>query len=89
MAPNTDIATRAFFVSLKAPCSGKTTAEVAGITGLQPRQVNRIYARAIERGFDPSLRPLVIRNEYFEDAARSGRPTKRTDETKELVIGKV
>jgi hypothetical protein len=89
MAPNTDIATRAMVVSLKAPCSSKTTAEVAGITGLSNRQVNRIYARAIERGFDPNQRPLSIRDEYLEDAPRSGRLLKRTTEAQESVISKV
>lgn len=89
MAPNTDIATRALVVALKAPCSSKTTAQVASITGLSTRQVNRIYARAIERGFDPNLVPLTLRDEYLEDAPRSGRPLKQTIETKDLIIAKV
>lgn len=89
MAPNTDIATRALVVALKAPCSGKTTEEVAAITGLSTRQINRIYARAIYRGFDPNLRPLVIRDEYLRDAPRSGRPPKQTEETKKEVFSKV
>ncbi|KAJ0127189.1 Uncharacterized protein HZ326_29705, partial [Fusarium oxysporum f. sp. albedinis] len=89
MAPNTDIATRAFVVSLKAPCSGKTTNEVAEITGLSVNLVNRIYARAIKRGFDPNVRPLILRNGYLEDTPRSGRPSKQTEETKELIISKV
>ncbi|KAM5352989.1 hypothetical protein ACJ41O_005711 [Fusarium nematophilum] len=80
MAPNTDIATRALVVALKAPCSGKPTEEVAAITGLSVRQVNRIYARAIERGFDPNLRPIVVRDDYLRDAPRSGRPMKRIEE---------
>ena len=89
MAPNTDIATRALVVTLKAPCSGKTTAEVAAIAGLSIRQVNRIYARAIERGFDPNLRPLSLRDEFLEDASRSGRPRKHTEEVKDLIVTKV
>ncbi|KAK2670227.1 hypothetical protein RAB80_014364 [Fusarium oxysporum f. sp. vasinfectum] len=89
MAPNTDIATRAFVVSLKAPCSGKTTNEVAEITGLSVNLVNRIYARAIKRGFDPNVRPLILRNGYLEDTPRSGRPSKQTEETKELIISKL
>jgi hypothetical protein len=89
MAPNTDIATRAFVVSLKAPCSGKTSPEVAEIPGLSIRQVDRIYARAIENGFDPNVRPLILKDEYLRDRPRSGRPTKATEENKELVIGKV
>ena len=52
MTVNTDIATRALVISLKAPYSSKTTAKVSTITGLLSRQVNRIYIRAIERGFD-------------------------------------
>ncbi|KAG5793518.1 hypothetical protein H9Q71_014431, partial [Fusarium xylarioides] len=89
MTPNTDIATRAFVVSLKEPCSGKSSAEVSEISGLSIRQVNRIYARAIDRGFDPNVRPLILKDEYLKDKPRSGRPTKATEETKELVIGKV
>ncbi|KAG7421869.1 hypothetical protein DER46DRAFT_653730 [Fusarium sp. MPI-SDFR-AT-0072] len=88
MTPNTDIATRAFIVSLKAPCSGKTSAEVAELSGLSIRQVNRIYARAIERGFDPNIRPLIFKDEYLQDAPRSGRPTKATEGTKDLVVSK-
>ncbi|EXA28976.1 hypothetical protein FOVG_19455 [Fusarium oxysporum f. sp. pisi HDV247] len=89
MAPHTDIATRAFIVSLKAPCSGKSSNEVSEITGISVRQVDRIYGRAISRGFDPNIRPLILKNEYLEDAPRSGRPTKKTDEAKQLIIGKL
>ncbi|SCN68977.1 uncharacterized protein FFB20_03274 [Fusarium fujikuroi] len=88
MAPNTDIATRAFVVSLKAPCCGKTSPEVSEITGLSIRTIDRIYARAIDSGFDPNVRPLILKDEYLRDKPRSGRPTKATEENKELVIGK-
>jgi transposase len=89
MAPNTDIVTRSSVVSLKSPCNGKTTNEVAEITGLSVNQVNRIYNRAIQRRFDPNIRPLLLRNEYLEDAPRSGRPTKQTEEVKDLIISKL
>ena len=89
MPANTDIATRALVVSLKAPYSSKTTAKVSTITGLSSRQVNRIYARAIKRGFDPNQRPLSLRDEYLQDAPRSRRPLKRTTEAQESVISKV
>ena len=89
MPANTDIATRVLVVSLKAPCSSKTTAEVSAITGLSSRQVNRIYARAIKRGFNPNQRPLSLRDKYLQDAPRSGRPLKRTTEAQESVISKV
>lgn len=75
-----DISTRAVVVVLKSPLVGKTTAEVQqAITGLSKSTVNSIYARAIERGFEPSLKPLILKDEYLEDAPRSGRPTKHTE----------
>ena len=83
MGHNTDIATRACVVSLKAPCNGKSTAEVAAITGLAHNTINYIYARAVARGFNPNKPPLIIRNCYLEYAPRSGRPTKRTKKRKE------
>ncbi|KFY41167.1 hypothetical protein V494_03175 [Pseudogymnoascus sp. VKM F-4513 (FW-928)] len=89
MAPNTDIATRALIVTLKSPIGGKTTAEVAEKTGFSTRQINRIYARAIERGFDPNHIPLVIRDEWLQDAPRSGRPVKQTVDARKEIIAKV
>lgn len=89
MVNKTDIATRALVVALKAPCSGKSMLEVAGLVGILPRQVDRIYARAIERGFDSNLRPIVIKDAYLEDAPRSGRPSKQTVETKEVILSKI
>ena len=87
MAPRTDIATRALVVTLKF--SGKTTLEVAGLAGISARQVDRIYAKAIERGFDPACRPLLLKDDYLIDAPRSGRPSKQTDEIKEAIAKKV
>jgi hypothetical protein len=84
---HTDIATRAFVVGLKS--TGKTTNEVADLTGLQARTINRIYGRAIERGFDPNQRPLAIRDDYVVDASRSGRPTKQKPETEDKILTKV
>ncbi|EDN06635.1 predicted protein [Histoplasma mississippiense (nom. inval.)] len=78
MAPNTDIATRALVVALKSPYIAKTTTEIMNITNLSARQINRIYARAFERGFNPDLLYLTIRDEFLQDAPRSGRPTKQT-----------
>ena len=89
MAPNTDIATRALVVTLKSPIGGKTTAEIAEKTGLKVRTINDIYARAIQRGFEPNHLPLVIRDEWLEDAPRSGRPLKQTEETATAIVKKV
>jgi transposase len=89
MAPNTDVATRATVVALRSPLGGYTSAEVAAKTGLSVRQVNRIYARAIERGFKPNQSPIVLRDEWLEDAPRSGRPTKQTPDTTARTVAKV
>ncbi|CCE34074.1 uncharacterized protein CPUR_08005 [Claviceps purpurea 20.1] len=86
MAPH-DIATRASVVTLKA--IDLTTTEVASLTGVPTRTVNKIFANAIERGFDPQRRPLTIRNYHVEEAPRSGRPTKQTPELKEALLSKV
>ncbi|KAH7024182.1 hypothetical protein EDB80DRAFT_886598 [Ilyonectria destructans] len=86
--PKTDIATRALIVVFKSPSGGKTTAEVAEITGLLTRTINGIYARAIERGFDPNHRPMILHDEYLRDAERAGRPKKQTDEARIEIIAK-
>ncbi|KFA71035.1 hypothetical protein S40288_10436, partial [Stachybotrys chartarum IBT 40288] len=65
------------------------TAQVAAITGLSTRQVNRIYSRAIERGFDPDMRPLTIRDDWLCDAPRSGRPRTGTEALKDELVTKV
>lgn len=83
MSPIFDIATRALVVAYKA--DGKTNLEIMGLTGIEKRTINRIYARAIERGFDPSERPLVLLNKYLEDAPRSGRPSKQQEAYKKVV----
>ncbi|PHH59858.1 hypothetical protein CDD81_2437 [Ophiocordyceps australis] len=75
MALKTDIATRASAITLKY--SGKTTDEVALLVGISSRQVSRIWAKAIERGFDPAAQQLLIRDEFLTDAPRSGRPRKQ------------
>ena len=60
--PHYNIATKALVVILKA--LQKTTIEISGLTGLVPRTIDRIYAIAVKRGFDPAVRPLTIRDEF-------------------------
>lgn len=79
MPQHTDVATRAFVVSLKAPCCGKSSVEVGYLSGQSIRQVDRIYARAIKNGFDPNSLPLNLRDDHLKDAPRSGRPKKVTE----------
>jgi transposase len=79
MAPNTPLSTRALIVCLKSPFVGKSTSEIAKETGLSARTINSIYARAIERGFEPN-EPLRIDDRFLVDAPRSGRPRKEVAE---------
>ncbi|KAF1920445.1 hypothetical protein BDU57DRAFT_15502 [Ampelomyces quisqualis] len=72
--PVYNLATRALIVAYKA--DGKSNHDITEMTGVEKRTINSIYARAIERGFDPALRPLKLENKHIEDAPRSGRPSK-------------
>lgn len=84
MPANTDIATRAYVVALKAT-AGKTSIEIAEITGLSRRLVDLIYSRAIERGFDPNHRPIKIHDAFLADAPRPGRPSKKSEAKDEIL----
>ena len=79
--PNYSLATKALVVTLKSPLGGKTTGEVSEKTGIPRQTVNRIYATAIKRGFDPNLLPFLLKDEWLNEAPRIGRPTKQTPET--------
>ncbi|KAI1437849.1 hypothetical protein GGR50DRAFT_691876 [Xylaria sp. CBS 124048] len=85
MAKETSISTRATIVALKSPVGGKTSAEIAKITGVSVSQINRIYSKAIERGFDPDRLPFTLCDEWLQDAPRSGRPTKEARQNKEVI----
>ncbi|ORY16323.1 hypothetical protein BCR34DRAFT_476625 [Clohesyomyces aquaticus] len=75
--------TRSAVVVLKA--LGKPNHEITGVTGVEKRTINSIYARAIERGFDPSLRPLKLEEKHLEDAHRSGQPSKQSKVAQKVV----
>ncbi|KAF7573029.1 hypothetical protein PtrM4_079340 [Pyrenophora tritici-repentis] len=75
--PVFDLATRALIIAYKA--DGKTNQEITRLTGVEKRTINSIYARAIERGFDPALRPIKLENKHVEDVSRSGRPLKQQE----------
>ncbi len=72
-----DITTRAQAVALKEV--GFTNARVSEITGIGIRQIQKYYAAARERGYNP-IESKVLKDEYFTDQPRSGRPTKATPE---------
>jgi transposase len=85
----TDIATRAIIIALKSLVGGKTTAKLVKKLGLLKSTINSIYARVIERGFDPNYQPLKIRDKILKDSPRPSRPKKQIDEVKEAIISKV
>ena len=68
------LGTRALVLSLKS--IGKTTTKVYEILYLAKSTINKIYARAIKRGFNLNLRPIKINNKYITDAPRASRPRK-------------
>ncbi|KAL6852131.1 hypothetical protein J3F83DRAFT_564428 [Trichoderma novae-zelandiae] len=84
----TDIATRGAILALKAATDWSST-EISAILGPSVRQINRIYARAVKAGFDPSARPLQIKNAYVADLPKTGRPKKRTEEVSQSITRKV
>jgi len=84
---STDVGHQALIIGFKT--LGKTSGEISELTGVHVRTVNNIYARALERGYDPTKRPLEI-DEYLvnhsrarghDKAASNKTPTK--GETKE------
>jgi len=82
-----DAATRAQAITLKM--IGATYEQIEQQTGISRRTVLRIYAKAIERGFDPKAEPPIIRDIHVQDAPRSGRPSKQTEAKKEEILNKI
>ncbi|CAG9944887.1 unnamed protein product [Clonostachys rosea f. rosea IK726] len=82
-----DISTRAYIVALKAT-SRLSSREIFSLTGVPTRTIDRIYAKAIERGFEPNASQLTIKDSYFEDAARSGRPPVASPEAAKAILSK-
>lgn len=80
-------ATRASVVTLKA--TGQRSDDVACTVGLTRRAVDKIYARAIARGFDPAVRPLRVPDVCVTDAPRSGRPKAQTAMVANFISQKV
>ncbi|AEO66501.1 uncharacterized protein THITE_2114632 [Thermothielavioides terrestris NRRL 8126] len=74
--PHYDIATRAQALTLKLILQ-LSNAEIEELTGLSSRTVNSIATKALERGFDPNARPVLILDKHVCDAPRTGRPSKR------------
>jgi hypothetical protein len=84
--PSYDTATRAQALTLKL--MGCPNAEIQSITGMQPRTVQLLHKKALERGFNPAESQTIL-NHHVEDGKRSGRPAKQTTELIQDVISKV
>ncbi|KAJ5745721.1 hypothetical protein N7520_010903 [Penicillium odoratum] len=82
-----DIATNASVLILRA-VSRQTFAEIAASPGISQSQVNQIYAKAIERGFQENQRPIRIKDAYVSDAPRSEQPKKESTMNQDVIISK-
>ena len=77
-----DIGTRVQALSLfenKVPIP-----EITQITGVSQAQIYALRRTAVRRGYDHS-QSLKLLLSYVEDAPRSGRPVKATEEVKQQV----
>ncbi|KAI1824238.1 hypothetical protein F4861DRAFT_507269 [Xylaria intraflava] len=84
------IAVKALIVFYKSPLGGERSAsEISQITGVSKAYINRLYVKVRERGFDPTRFPIIFDDAWLEEAPRSGRPTKLTEETKQFIIAKL
>lgn len=61
--------------------SGQPYAHITAVTGMSKSQIVRLRKKAKERGYDPSVSGR-LKEEYVQDAPRSGRP-EVVDEEKE------
>ena len=87
MACSHDCSTRAQAITLKILSA--TYEQIQQQTDIPRRTVLDIYARAIEQDFDPKVEHPIIRDIHVQDAPRSGRTSKQTEENKEEILSKV
>ncbi|KAL2169706.1 hypothetical protein VTG60DRAFT_5759 [Thermothelomyces hinnuleus] len=81
-----DIATRAQALTLKLIVQ-LDNKQIEALTGLKPRTVNNITNKALERGFDPTSSPPIIRDEHVSDAPKAGRQSKQA-KYKDTILNK-
>lgn len=84
---STDIMTRAYIITRLL--MDKTYAEVSLLFMFTKNTIHGILSLAIQRGFDPNLRPLEIFDAFLVDASHSDRPKKQTPETEYKILAKV
>ena len=84
--PSYDNATRAQALTLKLV--GFSNAEIEKITGIQLQTVSAIHRKAIAGGLNPEESKKIL-DHHVEDAPRSGRPKKQTEEIVTKILSKV
>ena len=88
MAPRCqhDLGTRIQALTLLEAATGVPW--ITQLTGISKSAIYRLRSTAIARGYDPTISSKLLLA-YVEDAPRSGRPKKATEEVKELIIATV
>ena len=81
------LAIRAQILALKQ--FGATNIQIADITAVSVRQIRRFWAKALERGYNPTTGSKALNDEYLPDDRRSGRPIEATPEAKEALLNQV
>lgn len=80
-------AVRAQVLALKQ--FGASNRQISDITCISERQIQRFWAKAIARGYDPVDGSKALKDEYLIDEPRSGRPKKATIEASNEILTKV
>jgi hypothetical protein len=80
-----EISIRTSIVLLKSPFGGSLSAsKIKALLNdqitLSTTQINDIYKKAIERGFDPNASKYLMKDEFVTNLQRTGRPSKKTED---------
>ena len=87
MARSHDYSTRAQAITLKILSA--IYEQIQQQISIPRRTVLDIYARAIKWDFDPKAEHPIICDIHVQDAPRSGRVLKQTEEKKEEILSKI
>jgi hypothetical protein len=96
--PESDLAIRAIIVFLKSPFGGAKSAKAIHeqlflsaepSQSLSISQINRIYKRACDNGFNPLSPNIIIKDEWLEDKVRAGRPQKSASNEVKAAVEKL
>jgi len=78
-----DLGTRIQALTLLEVATG--IPRITELTGMSKSTIYDIRKKAIEQGYNPQVSTKLLLS-YVEDAPRSGRPKKATEEVEDLVI---